>query len=215
MTQRRLLGSDQKSGNGDADDTPGALLPVACTAMAGCVTLSNYLVQFPIGWIGTWGTAVFPACFLITDLTNRLAGAAAARRVVYTGFAVGVPASLFVLPDEPRIACASGAAFLASQLLDVAIFDALRSHRIWWVAPLCSSVTSSAFDSALFGTIAFLGTEMPTEAWTLVAMSALGHMGHRRFLRQEHLRRAQSTALRLLSRARYKHTESRRRDEGK
>ena len=168
MTQRRLLGSDQKSGNGDADDTPGALLPVACTAMAGCVTLSNYLVQFPIGWIGTWGTAVFPACFLITDLTNRLAGAAAARRVVYTGFAVGVPASLFVLPDEPRIACASGAAFLASQLLDVAIFDALRSHRIWWVAPLCSSVTSSAFDSALFGTIAFLGTEMPTEAWTLV-----------------------------------------------
>lgn len=167
MAQRRLLSSDQKGGNGEADDTPGALLPVACTAMAGCVALSNYLVQFPVGWIGTWGTAVFPACFLITDLTNRLAGAAAARRVVYTGFAVGVPASLLVLPDEPRIACASGAAFLASQLLDVAIFDALRGHRVWWVAPLCSSVTSSAFDSALFGTIAFLGTEMPTEAWPL------------------------------------------------
>ncbi len=75
--------------------------------MAAAVALSNYLVQFPVGWIGTWGTAVFPVCFLITDLTNRFAGAAAARRVVYAGFAVGVPASFLVLPDEPRIAARS------------------------------------------------------------------------------------------------------------
>ena len=136
--------------------------------MGASVALSNYLVQFPVGWIGTWGTAVFPVCFLITDLTNRYAGAAAARRVVYAGFAVGVPASLFVVPDEPRIALASGAAFLCSQLLDVAMFDALRGHRVWWVPPLCSTVTSSALDSALFGTIAFLGTPMPTECWPLV-----------------------------------------------
>jgi len=133
--------------------------------MAAAVCLSNFLVQYPVGWIGTWGTAVFPVCFLITDLTNRFAGAAAARRVVYTGFAVGVPASLLVLPDEPRIAVASGTAFLLSQLLDVRLFDALRGHRLWWVAPLCSSVTASALDSALFGTIAFYGTEMPTERW--------------------------------------------------
>lgn len=141
--------------------------------MAACVALSNYLVQFPVGWIGTWGTAVFPVCFLITDLTNRFGGASAARRVVYTGFVVGVPASLLVLPDEPRIALASGAAFLASQLLDVAMFDALRGHRVWWVPPLFSTVTSSAFDSALFGTIAFYGVEMPTECWPM-----LGELPH-------------------------------------
>lgn len=136
--------------------------------MATAVALSNYLVQFPVGWIGTWGTAVFPVCFLITDLTNRFKGAAAARTVVYTGFAVGVPASLLVLPDEPRIAFASGTAFLASQLLDVKLFDTLRGHRLWWVPPLCSSVTAAAVDSALFGTVAFLGTEMPIEVWPLV-----------------------------------------------
>ena len=143
-------------------------MPAACGAMAAAVALSNYLVQFPVGWIGTWGTAVFPICFLITDLTNRFGGAASARKVVYTGFAVGVPASLIVLPDEPRIALASGIAFLLSQLLDVRMFDRLRGHRIWWVPPLCSSVTASAVDSALFGTVAFLGTEMPTECWPLV-----------------------------------------------
>ena len=143
-------------------------MPIACTSMAACVALSNYLVQFPVGWIGTWGTAVFPVCFLITDLTNRFGGAAAARTVVYTGIAVGVPVSLLLLPDEPRIALASGTAFLVSQLLDVAMFDALRGHRTWWVPPLCSTVTSSALDSALFGTIAFFGTEMPTECWPLV-----------------------------------------------
>ena len=136
--------------------------------MAVAVALSNYLVQFPVGWIGTWGTAVFPACFLITDLTNRFCGANAARTVVYVGFAMGVPVSLFVLPEEPRIALASGTAFLISQLLDVTMFDALRGHRIWWVAPLCSTVTASALDSALFGTIAFFGTDMPTECWPLV-----------------------------------------------
>ena len=144
-------------------------MPIACTSMAACVALSNYLVQFPVGWIGTWGTAVFPVCFLITDLTNRFGGAAAARTVVYTGIAVGVPVSLLLLPDEPRIALASGTAFLVSQLLDVAMFDALRGHRTWWVPPLVSTVVSSALDSALFGTIAFYGsTEMPTECWPLV-----------------------------------------------
>ena len=136
--------------------------------MATCVATSNYLVQFPVSWIGTWGTAIFPICFLVTDLTNRVYGAAAARRVVYAGFAVGVPVSLLLLPDEPRIAVASGVAFLSSQLLDVAIFDALRGSKTWWVPPLCSTVTSSALDSALFGTIAFLGTEMPIECWPLL-----------------------------------------------
>jgi hypothetical protein len=57
-------------------------MPAACGAMGTAVALSNYLVQFPVGWIGTWGTAMFPVCFLITNLTNRFAGAAAARRVV-------------------------------------------------------------------------------------------------------------------------------------
>lgn len=175
---RRLLCTGANGGGADGPpsdagkpEVPSVLF--ACGGMAGAVALSNYLVQFPVGWIGTWGTAVFPVCFLITDLTNRYHGAAAARRVVWAGFAAGVPISFVLLPDEPRIAAASGAAFLLSQLLDVRIFDALRGHRLWWVPPLCSSVIGAAVDSALFGTIAFLGVGMPTERWPL-----LGELPH-------------------------------------
>ena len=39
----------------------------------------------------------------------------------------------------PRIAVASGTAFLVAQLLDVLVFDRLRQGR-WWRAPLVSSV---------------------------------------------------------------------------
>lgn len=179
VARRRPFSRDRQQADDDSrihSSSPPAEAPegtdfstyIACGAMAGCVALSNFLVQFPVGYIGTWGTAVFPVCFLITDLTNRFSGAAAARKVVYAGFAVGVPASLLVLPDEPRIALASGTAFLTSQMLDVAIFDALRGHPIWWVPPLVSTVTSSALDSSLFNTIAFLGTDIPTEYWPVV-----------------------------------------------
>lgn len=167
------------------------LLPVHASAMAVAVALSNYLVQFPVGWFGTWGTAVFPVCFLITDLANRHHGADAARKVVYTGFVVGVPASLLV--GEPRIAFASGTAFLLSQLLDVGLFDKLRQRGAWWVAPLASSVTASAVDSALFGVVAFGGVPMGTELWPVrlpcvphIMGSVATHRAHHRLVERSH-----------------------------
>ena len=68
------------------------------------------------------------------------------------------------LLSGPRIAVASGTAYLTSQLLDVRIFHALR-HRSWWVSPLVSTVVASALDSALFVTIAFLGQPVPWVTW--------------------------------------------------
>jgi hypothetical protein len=53
-----------------------------------------------------------------------------------------------------RIAAASGTAFLAGQLLDVAVFNRLR-RQIWWRAPVLSSLSSSVIDTAIFFTIAF------------------------------------------------------------
>ena len=132
------------------------LLPLA--AMAGLVALSNVLVQYPLGdWL-TWGAFTYPVCFLVTDLTNRMHGAATARRVVYVGFAAAVVLSIVLA--TPRIAVASGLAFLVAQLLDVSIFDRMR-RRIWWQAPLVSSMLGSAVDTALFFSIAFYGTELP------------------------------------------------------
>lgn len=137
------------------------LLP-GILAMATIVVASNILVQFLLGSWLTWGAFTYPIAFLVTDVMNRVYGAAAARRVVFVGFLVGIVCSLIgsqiMLEFGPavalRVAVGSAIAFLTAQLLDVAIFDKLRS-AVWWKAPLASTVIGSAVDTALFFTIAF------------------------------------------------------------
>ena len=141
---------------------PLPLLPLA--AMAGLVALSNVLVQYQFYDCLTWAAFTYPVCFLVTDLTNRMHGAATARRVVYVGFAAAVVLSIVLA--TPRIAVASGLAFLVAQLLDVTIFDRMR-RRAWWQAPLVSSMLGSAVDTALFFSLAFYGTEFP---WITVGL---------------------------------------------
>lgn len=138
-------------------------LPV--TAMAAIVVVSNIAVQVPINdWL-TWGALTYPVAFMVTDLTNRRFGAGATRRVVYVGFAIAVILSIWAAGI--RIAVASGTAFLAAQLLDVSIFDRLRRSTLWWRAPLTSSLSASALDTALFFSLAFAGTGLPWITWGL------------------------------------------------
>ncbi|MDE0207687.1 MAG: queuosine precursor transporter [Candidatus Tectomicrobia bacterium] len=134
----------------------GVALGVA--AMAVVVTASNILVQYQINnWL-TWGALSYPFAFLVTDLTNRRLGPAGARRVVWVGFAFAVALSAWLA--TPRIAGASGTAFLVGQLADVWVFDRLR-HLKWWQAPLVSSSLGSILDTALFFSLAFAGTGEP------------------------------------------------------
>ena len=140
------------------DALPWRYILVGVVAMAAIVTASNFLVQYPINdWL-TWGALSYPIAFLVTDLTNRSLGPAAARRVIYVGFAFAVLLSLTLA--TPRIALASGSAFLVAQLLDVFIFDRLR-RRVWWQAPLVSSSIGSTVDTAMFFSLAFAGTMVP------------------------------------------------------
>ncbi len=135
----------------------GVLIGVA--AMTVVVAASNYLVQFPINdWI-TWGAFTYPVAFLITDLTNRAFGPTRARQVVYAGFVLAVILSIALA--TPRIALASGTAFLVAQLLDVRIFNKFQRRGRWWTAPLVSSSVGSAVDTMLFFSIAFAGTAVP------------------------------------------------------
>src|SRR5690606_40735546 len=67
------------------------------------------------------------------------------------GFAVAVVLSIWLA--TPRIAIASGTAFLVAQLLDVSIFHRLRNSA-WWHAPMFSSLVSSALDTVIFFTLA-------------------------------------------------------------
>ena len=139
-------------------------LTLLAVSMAVVVTASNVLVQFPINdWL-TWGAFTYPVAFLVTDLTNRRFGVRRARTVIYVGFAVAVLLSVFAA--TPRIAVASGSAFLVAQLLDVMIFDRLR-QRVWWCPPLVSSLLGSAVDTLLFFSLAFAATGLPWTTWAV------------------------------------------------
>lgn len=137
-------------------------------AMTAIVAASNWLVQFPINDLLTWGAITYPFSFLVTDLTTRLQGPDRARRVVGIGFALAVALSSWLA--TPRIALASGSAFLAGQLLDIRVFQRLRGGS-WWRAPLVSSTMGSVLDTALFFSLAFAGTELP---WVTLAIGDLG-----------------------------------------
>lgn len=138
-------------------------LTLLTAAMVAIVASANYLVQFPVNEWLTWGALTYPISYFVTDLTNRWYGSELARRVVYVGFVLAVIFSVWLA--SPRIALASGTAFLVSQLLDVAIFNRLRK-RSWWRAPLISSVLGSLVDTALFFALAFYGTDLP---WVTLA----------------------------------------------
>ena len=169
-------------------------LAVAVVAMGLVVLVSNIAVGFPINdWL-TWGAFTYPVAFLVTDLTNRLFGPVSARRVVYAGFGIGVVLSLVFA--DPRIAVASGTAFLAAQLLDVTIFDRLR-RQSWWKAPLISSLLSSIVDTALFFSIAFAGTGLPWPTWALGDLGAKLFMAAALLLPFRILARSLQEALRL------------------
>ena len=127
---------------------------IGVLAMAVTVVASNILVEYPLpgvlaDWL-TYGAFTYPVAFLVTDLMNRIYGAAEARKVVLVGFVTGIICSLIgsqvMLEFGPavplRIGVASGFAFLTAQLLDIAVFDRLR-RGVWWKAPLASTVSSN------------------------------------------------------------------------
>jgi uncharacterized integral membrane protein (TIGR00697 family) len=161
------------------------LLP-GILAMAAIVVASNILVQYPIGQWLTWGAFSYPLAFLVSDLVNRFQGVAAARRVVYAGFVVGLACSAIgtqIIGEfgplvTLRIAVGSGLAFLIGQLLDVNLFDRLR-RSAWWRAPFLSTLLGSTFDTVLFFSIAFSSTLIwlePTNdvSWAAESVPLLG-----------------------------------------
>ena len=148
--------------------------------LMGVVVLSsNYLVQFPIKYYGleeilTYGAFSYPVAFLITDLANRSYGKLVARKIVYIGFAIGISFTLLFSTNftdliSVRIAIGSGTAFLVAQLLDVQIFDQLRSRK-WFIAPLTSSFIGSTVDTFLFFSISFYATGVP---WVTLSLGDL------------------------------------------
>jgi uncharacterized integral membrane protein (TIGR00697 family) len=161
------------------------------------IIASNYLVQFPVTILGlhtTWGAFSFPLVYVATDLTARLLGPGAARRVVrrvmlpalalsyvisvlfhdgaFAGWAALSGFNLFVF----RIALGSFIAYAVGQMLDITVFSRLRAtlagSRHWWLAPAAASVLGNLVDSVLFFSIAFYASADPFMAahWVEIAL---------------------------------------------
>ncbi len=168
-------------------------VPVLAALHVAIIVASNYLVQWPVqlfGVLTTWGAFTFPLVFVATDLTVRLLGQRAARRVVarvmlpalavsyivsvlfhdgrFAGWQALGEFNLFVA----RIALASFVAYVAGQLLDIAVFAQLRRRRPWWLAPAASTVLGSALDTALFFAVAFHRSSdaFMAEHWVSIAL---------------------------------------------
>lgn len=137
---------------------------VAVFCMGLIVVGSNILVQVPLNdWL-TWGGLSYPVAFLVTDVLNRRFGPAAARRVAGVGFGAALVVSVWVA--SPRIAMASGLAYICAQLADIQVFDRLRERR-WWQAPLLSGTVGAVLDTAVFFSVAFAATGTPWVTWML------------------------------------------------
>jgi len=157
------------------------------------IAASNYLVQLPFtlwGFHTTWGAFSFPFIFLATDLTVRLFGKEPARAIILRVMLPALVISYVVSVVFPRggfaglealgegnlfvarIALASFMAYVLGQLLDVQVFDRLRTLRAWWVAPAVSTVLGNLADTFAFFSIAFhqspdpfMAANWPEIAW--------------------------------------------------
>lgn len=172
---------------------PAPVLALLVALHVAIVIASNYLVQIPVDLLGfhsTWGAFSFPFIFLATDLTVRLIGKQAARRVVGRAMLPALVASYLVgvlFHDGRfgglealagfnsfvfRIALASFAAYVLGQLLDIQVFDRIRRQgRAWWLAPAAASVFGQALDTLAFFAIAFWRSSDPFMAahWVEIA----------------------------------------------
>jgi queuosine precursor transporter len=142
----------------------------------------------------TMGVLPFPMTFVITDLINEFYGRAGIRYITFVGMGAVllvllllrldmlVPASAISPIDDrsfnvvfgfsSRIIIGSLIAFLAGQLIDIAVFHLFRSRtglRMFWLRATGSTLVSQLIDSALVLYIAFIGTMSPVDIGAVVA----------------------------------------------
>lgn len=133
------------------------------------ISLSNYLVTFPVNIFGlelTWAAFTFPLIVVATDLTVRLSDKYKARKIVALAYIPAILASILVVwatgaPESVaiRIGIASATAYLLSNILDVYVFQKIRERLSgWWWAPAGSSVVANIIDTFAFFAVAFYGS---------------------------------------------------------
>lgn len=120
---------------------------LACIVAAN-ITTSTYGMQ-PVGFglTATAGTWFAGATFLLRDVIHDRSGPIATVQLIIAG------AALSLIMADPRIALASVAAFLLSELADLAVYTPLRRHG-YLRAAFASNIVGAILDTVLFLAIA-------------------------------------------------------------
>jgi uncharacterized integral membrane protein (TIGR00697 family) len=137
------------------------------------------------GLTTTLGNVLYASVFLATDMLSEFYGKEEARRGVLLGFTALVMATVYMqiallfepAPGDfaqehmlaifgfwPRVALASMAAYLVSQLHDVWAYHAIRDRtgeRFLWLRNNASTLVSQLLDSLIFCAVAFWGVFEP------------------------------------------------------
>ena len=113
-----------------------------------CVPDGPCLIPVGFGYMAPSGVIAIGVALVLRDLVQRAFGVRMALAAIVAGSVLS-----FVLAD-PFIATASAAAFLLSELADLAVYTPLARKRLAW-AVILSGIAGAAVDSALFLWLAF------------------------------------------------------------
>ena len=158
---------------------------IACTALFVTCLLTANIIAAKLVTIGgltlTAGIVIFPISYVLGDVLTEVWGYAAARRVIWLGFACNalmvaavwlggeLPAAPFwkgeaayqeILGQAPRILLASFAAYLVGEFANAFVLAKLKiatQGRWLWVRTIGSTVVGQGLDSVVFVTLAFAG----------------------------------------------------------
>ena len=169
------------------------LIPITGVFVA-TLLISNTLVSkiFDLGPLTlTAGTIIFPLAYLFNDILTEVYGYAAARRVIWTGFAAMLLMSVFyaiavALPPSanwggqdayaqtlgivPRIAFASMVAYFFGEFVNSYIVAKMKiktQGKKLGLRLIVSTIAGEAIDTVIFMAIAFTGVFAFTELVTI------------------------------------------------
>ena len=142
-----------------------AALFVTCLLTANTIAPKLIVVW---GVAVTVGVIVFPVSYIVGDVLTEVWGYAVARRVIWLGglvppapFWKGQAAYEEIFSHTPRIVAASFIAYLVGEFANSFVLARLKvatSGRWLWMRTIGSTLVGQALDTAVFITIAFVGT---------------------------------------------------------
>ena len=133
---------------------------ITTVVTANALTVHYGLIPVGLGLTATAGTAAAGMTLLARDWVHHSAG----RTAVLS--CIGVGAALSAAWAGPRLALASAAAFLLSELADLLVYQRMRRHG-WAAAALTSNTIGAPIDTMLFLALAGfpIWAALPGQLW--------------------------------------------------